>query len=114
MTIRTSTRLVENVVIIDIIGKLTLGPATGALREVVKGLIAQGYKNLLLNFSDVLMVDSCGVGELVTTYTSVRNQGGDLKLMHLSKHVQNLLHITRLYTVFQTYDDQPSALASFR
>lgn len=114
MSIRTSTRLVEGVVIVDIMGQLKLGPAIGALREVVDGLLAQGYRKILLNFGDVLNVDSCGVGELMTTYTSIRREGGELKLMQLNKHLKNLLHITKLYTLFETFDDQASALRSFQ
>ena len=113
MSIRTSTRLVDGVVIVDIIGQLKLGPAIGVLRDVVRGVLTDGYRKILLNFADVLNVDSCGVGELMTTYTTIRKEGGDLKLMHLNKHVKNLLHITKLYTLFETYDDQDSAVRSF-
>lgn len=113
MSIVTSTRLVEGVVIVDIVGQLKLGQATGVLRNVVRGLISDGYHNIVLNFSDVLNVDSCGVGELLAAHTSVRNEGGDLKLIHLNKHLKNLLHITRLFTIFQTFDDQASAVRSF-
>ncbi len=114
MSIITSTRLVEGVVIVDIVGQLKLGQATGVLRNVVHGLLGEGYKNIVLNLSDVLNVDSCGVGELVSAHTAVRNQGGDLKLMHLSKHVKNLLHITRLFTIFHSFDDQNAAIRSFQ
>lgn len=113
MSIRTSTRLVDGVVIVDIIGQLKLGPAIGVLRDVVRGVLTDGYRKILLNFADVLNVDSCGVGELMTTYTTIRKEGGDLKLMQLNKHVKNLLHITKLYTLFETYDDQDSAVRSF-
>lgn len=113
MSIRTSTRLVDGVVIVDIIGQLKLGPAIGVLRDVVRGILADGYRKVLLNFADVLNVDSCGVGELMTTYTAIRKEGGDLKLMQLNKHVKNLLYITKLYTLFETYDDQDAAVRSF-
>lgn len=113
MSIVTSTRLVDGVVIVDIVGQLKLGQATGVLRNLVRDLIGGGYRNIVLNFSDVLNVDSCGVGELVSAHTAVRNEGGELKLLHLSKHVKNLLHITRLFTIFQTFDDQNAAVRSF-
>lgn len=114
MSVRIDTRLVEGVVIVDIMGQLKLGPAIGALREVVHGLLAQGYRKILLNLGDVLNVDSCGVGELMTTYTSIRKEGGELKLMQLNKHLRNLLYITKLYTLFETFDDQASAVRSFQ
>jgi anti-sigma B factor antagonist len=113
LSIRTSTRLVEGVVIVDIIGQLRLGQATGVLRNVVRGLVSDGYKNIVLNFADVITIDSCGIGELVSTLTSVRNEGGELKLLNLSKNVKNVMHITRLFTVFQTYEDQATAVQSF-
>jgi anti-sigma B factor antagonist len=113
LSIRTSTRLVEGIVIVDIIGQLKLGPATGALRNVVRGLVSDGYKSIVLNFADVITIDSCGIGELVSTLTSVRNDGGDLKLLNLSKNVKNVMHITRLFTIFQTYENQGAAVESF-
>ncbi len=111
--IRTSTRLLEGVVIVDIIGQLRLGQATGVLRNVVRGLVSDGYKRIVLNFAEVLTIDSCGIGELVSTLTSVRNEGGDLKLLNLTKNVKNVMQITRLFTIFQTYEDEPSAIQSF-
>jgi anti-sigma B factor antagonist len=105
--------MIKNVVIIDTIGELRLGEGTDAVRTVVKQLIDQGYRNLLVNLRDVRHIDSAGIGELMSCYTSVRNQGGQLKLMNLSKNVQNLLQITRLYTIFEVLDDEPAAVASF-
>ena len=114
MGIKTSTRLVDHVVIVDTIGELRLGEGTDAVRSVVRDLLGQGYKNILLNLRDVRHIDSAGVGELMSCYTSVRNQGGQLKLMNLSKNVHNLLQITKLYTIFEVAEDEPTALASFR
>jgi anti-sigma B factor antagonist len=102
------------VVIVDVIGQLKLGQATGVLRNVVHGLLSEGYTKIVLNFNDVLNVDSCGVGEMLAAHTAVRNQGGELKLLNLSKHVKNLLHITRLFTIFQTYESQADAVQSFQ
>ena len=113
MAIKTSTRSIGNVVIIDTIGELRLGEGTDAIRSLVRQLVDQGYRNLLLNLRDVRHIDSAGIGELMSCYTSVRNQGGELKLMNLSKNVHNLLQITRLYTIFEVVDDEPTAVASF-
>lgn len=114
MTIKTSTRKVDDVIIVDIIGELRLGEGTDMARNVVRELIDAGYKNILLNLRDVRHIDSAGVGELMSCYTSVRNHGGTLKLMNLSKNVHNLLQITKLYTIFEVEDDEPTAVASFR
>jgi anti-sigma B factor antagonist len=111
--IKTSTRLVGEVVIVDTIGELRLGEGTNVLRQVVNETVEQGYKNILLNLRDVRHIDSAGVGELMSCYTSVRNRGGQLKLMNLSKNVHNLLQITKLYTIFEVEDDEPTAVASF-
>jgi len=102
------------VVIVDTIGELRLGEGTNELRQVVNETVEQGYKNILLNLRDVRHIDSAGVGELMSCYTSVRNRGGQLKLMNLSKNVHNLLQITKLYTIFEVEDDEPTAVASFR
>ncbi len=114
MNIKTSTRLVDGVIIVDIIGELRLGEGTDVVRNLVRELIGKGYKNILLNLRDVRHIDSAGVGELMSCYTSVRSQGGALKLMNLSKNVHNLLQITKLYTIFEVEDDEPTAVASFR
>ncbi len=114
MGIKTSTRLIGDVVIVDTIGELRLGEGTNVLRQVVNGTVEQGYRNILLNLRDVRHIDSAGVGELMSCYTSVRNRGGQLKLMNLSKNVHNLLQITKLYTIFEVEDDEPTAVASFR
>ena len=84
------------------------------VRHVVRELVDKDYKNILLNLRDVRHIDSAGVGELMSCYTSVRNHGGPLKLMNLSKNVHNLLQITKLYTIFEVEDDEPTAIASFR
>jgi len=114
MTIQASTRLVDGVAIVDISGQLRLGEGTEKLRVVVQQLVRDGYSKILLNLNGVVHIDSSGIGELMTTYTSLRNQGGELKLLNLNKNVRNLLQVTRLYTVFDVHDDQASALKSFR
>ena len=114
MAIKTSTRQIENVVIVDTIGELRLGEGTNVLRRVISELLEDDYKSILLNLRDVRHIDSAGVGELMSCYTSVQNRGGQLKLMNLSKNVHNLLMITKLYTIFEVAEDEPSAIASFR
>lgn len=113
MGIKTSTRLVNKIVIIDTIGELKLGEGTDAVRSVVRGLLDEGYRNMLLNLRDVRHIDSSGVGELMSCYTSVRNKGGQLKLMNLSKNVHNLLQLTKLYTIFEVAENETEAVASF-
>ena len=83
------------------------------MRDTVKDLLGKGRKDILLNLGDVTYIDSSGVGELVSAFTSVRNQGGELKLLHLTKKVHDLLQITKLYTVFDVKDDEAAALAAF-
>ena len=113
MGIKTSTRLIGRVVIVDAIGELRLGEGTDVLRHVISDVFQQGYGNILLNLQGVRHIDSAGVGELMSCYTSVRNNGGQLKLMNLSKNVHNLLQITKLYTIFEVEDDELTAVASF-
>ena len=113
VSIKTSTRLVNNVLIVDTIGELRLGEGTDVLRTVIHDQLEHGYKNILLNLRDVRHIDSAGVGELMSCYTSVRNHGGQLKLMNLSKNVHNLLQITKLYTIFEVAEDEATAVASY-
>lgn len=114
MSIKTSTRLVQNVLIVDTIGELRLGEGTDVIRNIVRQQLEQGYKNILLNLRDVRHIDSAGVGELMNCHNSVRNSGGQLKLMNLTKNVQNLLQITRLYTIFEVAEDEDTAVASYQ
>lgn len=114
MAIKTSTRLVNGVVIVDIIGQLRLGEGTNIVRDLVRELMGKDYKNIILNLADVRYIDSAGVGELMSCYTSVRNQGGQLKLMNLSQKVHNLLEITKLYTVFDVAENEAAALQAFQ
>jgi len=113
MTIQASTRTVDGIAIVDITGQLRLGEGTGKLREVVQQLTREGYRKILLNLAGVIHIDSSGIGELMSNYTTLRNLGGELKLMNLNKNVRNLLQITRLFTVFDVHDDQASAIQAF-
>ena len=106
-------RQAGDVTILDLSGKITIGECSVQLREAVKDLLANGKKKILLNLGDVSYVDSSGIGELVSSYTTTSNQGGQLKLLSLGKKIKDLLMITKLLTVFQTYDDEQEAIASF-
>jgi anti-sigma B factor antagonist len=108
-----TTREVSHVTIVDINGRITLGDETGQLREAVHRLIAEGKKKIILNLAHVDYIDSSGVGELVSSFTTVRNSGGDLKLLSLSKKVHDILNVTKLYTVFDVKDDEFTAVKSF-
>jgi anti-sigma B factor antagonist len=110
---KSSTRQVNGVAIVDLSGRITLGEGSVVLREVVRDLLGKGQKRILLNLGDVSYIDSSGIGELVSAYTTVRNQGGELKLLNLTKKVHDLLQITKLYTVFDIKDDEASAVRAF-
>ena len=114
MNLKTSLRQVDGVSIVDCSGRITLGEGSIVLRDIVKDLLSKGQKKILLNLGDVNYIDSSGIGELVSAYTTVKNQGGELKLLNLTKKVHDLLQITKLYTVFDVRDDETSAVKSFR
>ena len=113
MSIQVTSRQVVDVSVVDVVGRITLGEGASALRETIRDLVAKGNKKILLNLSDVSYIDSSGIGELVSGFTTVTNQGGVLKLLGLTKRVKDLLQITKLYTVFEVYDDEISAVRSF-
>jgi anti-sigma B factor antagonist len=113
VSMKIKTRQVDGVTIMDCSGRITLGEGSVQLRDAVRDLLAKGSKQILLNLGDVTYIDSSGIGELVSAFTTVRNQGGDLKLLNLTKKVHDLLQITKLYTVFDVKDDEASAVASF-
>jgi anti-sigma B factor antagonist len=108
-----TTRDVSHVTIVDISGRITLGDETGQLRATIRSLIAEGKKKIVLNLANVDYIDSSGVGELVSSFTAVRNAGGDLKLLSLTKKVHDVLHVTKLYTVFDIKEDEFTAVKSF-
>lgn len=109
---RTDARQVEDVIIVDVSGRITVGEDNVMLREVVRQLVEAGHKKIAMNLHDVGYVDSSGLGELVKTYTSVRNQGGQLKLVNPSKRVHDLLQMTKLSAVFAIEADEASAIHS--
>ena len=106
-------RQAGDVTILDLSGKITIGEGSVQLREAVRKLLDEGKKKVLLNLGDVSYVDSSGIGELVSSYTTTNNQGGQLKLLNLTKKIQDLLMITKLLTVFQTFDNEQEAVTSF-
>jgi anti-sigma B factor antagonist len=114
VSMKVTTRMVDGVAILDLSGRITLGEGSVQLRDAVRDLVAQGQKNILLNLSEVNYIDSSGIGELVSAFTSVKNQGGQLKLLNLTKKVHDLLQITKLYTVFDVRDDEAHAVDSFK
>jgi anti-sigma B factor antagonist len=107
---KIETRAVGDVHILDISGKITLGEGTMAVRNTVRDLLKAGNKKIILNLAEVNYVDSSGIGELVSAYTTVTNQGGKLILLNLHEKIRELLKITKLLTVFQVYDDEKEAL----
>jgi anti-sigma B factor antagonist len=113
MKMTASTRLVGDVTIVDLGGRIVLGEGTAELRDLVRNLAREGKKKILLNLSGVNYIDSSGLGELVSAFTSVRKQGGELKLLNLTKRVHDLLQITKLYTVFEITDDEAASIKSF-
>src|SRR5579862_9028572 len=110
---KLSTRQVDGVTIVDASGRITLGEGSVMMRDSVRDLLSKGQKKILLNLGEVNYIDSSGIGELVSAYTTVRNQGGELKLLNLTRKVHDLLQITKLYTVFDIKDDEASAIAAY-
>jgi anti-sigma B factor antagonist len=113
VSVKLSTRQVGNVTVIDVAGRITLGEGSSALRETLRDLVAKNQNKILLNLADVSYIDSSGIGELVSGYTTVTNTGGSLKLLNLNKRVKDLLQITKLYTVFEVHEDEAAAIRSF-
>ena len=107
-------KIVDGVMLVDLRGRITLGPETEAVRSKLKELLAAGHRHLILNLGEVTYLDSVGLGTLISGYTSARNAGGNLKLLHLPRGVQQLLQITRLSTVFEIYEDLAKAVGSFK
>jgi anti-sigma B factor antagonist len=110
---KATTRTVDNVEIISLQGKITIGAGDTQLREVISNSVTAGKTNILLDLSGVTTIDSSGIGELVGSYTTVTNRGGKLKLLHLPAKLNELLHVTQLITVFEVYEDEREAVGSF-
>ena len=110
---KASNRQVGGITIVDLSGRITLGEGSVVLRDTIRDLVSKGKTKILLNLADVTYIDSSGIGELVSAFTTVRNQNGELKLLKLTKKVHDLLQITKLYTVFDVKDDEATAISSF-
>jgi anti-sigma B factor antagonist len=113
VSVKLTSRQVGDVTVMDAAGRITLGEGASTFRDAVRDLAAKGNKKLLLNLGEVSYIDSSGIGEMVSGFTSVTNSGGQLKLLGLSKRVKDLLQITKLYTVFEVFDDETAAIRSF-
>ena len=113
MSVKLSTRQVGDVSVVDVAGRITLGEGSSALRETLRDMVSKNQKKILLNLGDVSYIDSSGIGELVSGFTTVTNSGGQLKLLNLNKRVKDLLQITKLYTVFDVHEDEAGAIRSF-
>jgi len=113
VSVKLNTRQVGDVSVMDVAGRITLGEGSSALRDALRGLVSGGQKKILLNLGEVSYIDSSGIGELVSGFTTVTNNGGQLKLLSLTKRVKDLLQITKLYTVFDVHEDEAEAVRSF-
>ena len=114
MALTIASREVDGVTVLDLSGRITLGEGSVQLRDAIRDLIGKWQKTILLNLGEVNYIDSSGLGELVSAYTTAKNQGAALKLLKLSQKVHDLLQLTKLYTVFDIYDDEATAIGSFR
>ncbi len=113
MSCKAAVRQAGNIAIVDVSGRITLGDGSGLVRETIKNLLSEGRKDILLNLQDVTYMDSAGLGELVGAYASVTNAGGRIKLLNAQGRVSEVLTITKLYTVFESFTDEAAAMASF-
>lgn len=113
MDLTTKTRNVGSVTIVDVSGRIVLGEESAALRSVIADLLSEGHNQILLNLGNVSYIDSSGLGNLVSAFTSVKKQGGELKLLNLTNKVQDVMQITKLYTVFDVMNDEDTAVKSF-
>ncbi len=113
MALTTKSRQVNDVTIVDLHGKITLGENTGILRDELRTLLSQGKKHIVLNMADVSYVDSAGLGELVGAYTTATNQGGSVKLLNMQSKMKDLMAITKLHTIFPSFDNEQAAVSSF-
>jgi len=114
VSVKLTTRTVGDVTVIDAAGRITLGEGSSTFRDTIKEMTTAGNKKILLNLADVSYIDSSGIGELVSGFTTVSNAGGNLRLLNLTKRIHDLLQITKLYTIFEVFDDEAKGLASFK
>ena len=114
MALRATQRDSGSCTVVDLSGKITLGDGSALLRKTVRGLLDEKHTKIVLNLGDVDYIDSSGIGELVSAYTTTKGRGGELKLLHLTKKVHDLLQLTKLFTVFEVFGDEASAVRSFQ
>ncbi len=114
MSLKATNRIVDGVTVLDLSGRIVLGDGSDTLRESLRDLVSRGQKKVLLNLADVNYIDSSGLGALVSGYTSLASQQGQLKLLNLTKKVHDLLQITKLLTVFEVFDNENAAIQSFK
>jgi anti-sigma B factor antagonist len=114
MVMRATYRDAGTVTVVDIGGRITLGEGSALLRTTIRDLLAEGRNKIVLNLGDVNYIDSSGIGELVTGFTTVKKSGGDLKLLHLTKKVHDILQLTKLFTVFEVFSDENVVVQSFK
>jgi anti-sigma B factor antagonist len=113
MSVKLTTHANGKVIVVDASGKLTLGEGTGTLRAKIRELVDGGSKRIVLNMADLSYMDSSGLGELIAAHTTIITAGGEMKLLNLAKRVHDLMKLTKLYTVFETFEDEASAVDSF-
>ena len=113
MSVKLTTRQVGDVTVVDVAGRITLGEGSATLRDAMRDMVSKNQKKILLNLGEVSYIDSSGIGELVSGFTTVTNSGGALNLLNLNKRVKDLLQITKLYTVFDVHEDEAGAIRSF-
>jgi anti-sigma B factor antagonist len=113
VSMKATNRQVDGVAVVDMSGRITLGEGSVVLRDTIRDLVGKGQKKILLNLGDVTYIDSSGIGELVSAFTAVRREGGELKLLNLTNKVHDLLQITKLYTDFDIKDDEAAAIKAF-
>jgi len=113
MSVSVTTRQVGDVSVLDVAGRITLGEGSSTLREALRSFSSVKAAKILLNLEDVSYIDSSGIGELVSGFTNIQEAGGQLKLLKLTKRVRDLLQITKLYTVFEVFDDEAAAIRSY-
>ena len=113
MSVKLTVRQVGDVSVVDAVGRITLGEGSSTFRDCLRDLVSKGSTKILLNLGEVSYIDSSGIGALVSGFTTATNHGGRLKLLNLNKRVQDLLQITKLYTVFDVFEDEAAAVRSF-
>ncbi len=113
MQLEISERQIGSIVILDLRGKITIGDGSNKLRDTVNRLLEVGDREIILNFAETSYLDSSGIGELISRHTTTKNQGGHLKLLNLPKKIRDLLTVTKLLGVFETFDDEQAAIMSF-